>query len=67
MQCQCLIIIMISSPRGYNSLAITRGSRMASTMDRPRDGEAENLAGSPIWNLQAGEDILPANNIIRKC
>ena len=46
----------------YNSLDISMGRSMASSADRPMDGEAENLAGSPIWNLQAGEDILPANN-----
>ena len=40
------------------------GRRMATNTDRPRDGEPENLAGSPIWNLQAGDDILPANKIM---
>ena len=50
--------------RCYKRLDIRMGSRMASNTDRPRDGEAENLAGSPIWNLQAGEDILPANKSI---
>ena len=40
----------------YNSLDISMGRSMASNADSPMDGEAENLAGSPIWNLQAGED-----------
>ena len=48
----------------YNSLDISMGRSMASNADSPMDGEAENLAGSPIWNLQAGEDILPAKNSI---
>ena len=44
----------------YNSRHRIRGNSMAAMSDEETKGEELSLSGSPIWNLQAGEDIFPS-------
>ena len=44
----------------YNSCHSIRGKRMAAKSEEDTKGEELSLSGSPIWNLQAGEDIFPS-------
>ena len=44
----------------YNSCHSMRGNSMAAMSEEDTKGEELSLSGSPIWNLQAGEDIFPS-------
>ena len=65
MECFCvsstdLITLHLSLKKAYISRQSIRGAMMAARMEADTTGEEFNLSGSPIWNLQAGEDILPS-------
>ena len=44
----------------YNSCHNIKGNSMAAISEEDTKGEELSLSGSPIWNLQAGEDIFPS-------